>query len=252
MRSKPKLFCVLSDIHYPEHDKKALNAVFDFLSRNKVDGLILNGDSLDFSCCSHHVPKQARKRGGLKSDLDGFDKQILSKLESLIPKNAERKFGKGNHCRFLDDYISEENPELEGILSVESHLKLNERGWVVGQLGYSFQLGRLNVIHGDQIGSGQYAAKKALDIVGDNVLMAHGHQMQSFSKTSPIKAKRKICSWMCGCLCNLNPNYGRGRANAWVHGMALVYVNPDGQFACYPVAIIDGKLIWNGEVYGAR
>ncbi len=252
MKSRPKLYCVLSDIHYPEHDKKALNAVFDFLSKNKVDGLILNGDSLDFSCCSHHVPKQARKRGGLKSDLDGFDKQILRKLEILVPKNAERKFGKGNHCRFLDDYLTEENPELEGMLSVEGYLGLKERGWEVGQLGYSFQIGRLNVMHGDSLGSGVHAAKKALDVVSDNVMIGHGHQVQCYSKTSPIKQKHKICSWMCGCLCNLTQNYGKGRANAWIHAFGLVYVYPNGQFNVYVPIICDGTFLWNGTLYGAR
>ena len=229
-----------------------MHAVFDFLSKNPVDGLILNGDSLDFSCCSHHVPKQARKRGGLKSDLDGFDKQILSKLESLIPKKAERKFGKGNHCRFLDDYLSEENPELEGIFSVEEYLRLEQRGWKVGQVGYSFPLGRLNVCHGDTLASGQNACSRALAIVGDNLLIGHGHQVQCYSKTSPIKQKHKVCAWMCGCLCDLTQNYGKGKANAWVHGFALVYVLPDGQFNVCPIVIIGGRFIWNGEVYGSR
>jgi hypothetical protein len=247
-----KLYCVLSDIHFPEHSKKAMNAVFDFLGKNKVDGLILNGDSLDFSCVSHHVPKQARKHGGLKSDLDGFDRQILRKLESLIPKKAERVFGYGNHCRFLSDFLTEENPELAGMISIEDHLKLKKRGWKVLPLGYSYPLGRLNVMHGDSIGTGIHAAKKALDIVGDNVLIGHGHQMQCYSKTSPIKQKHKVCAWMTGCLCNLSQNYGKGRANSWIHGFSLVYVNPDGQFAVYPIIICEGRFIWNGVTYGAR
>jgi predicted phosphodiesterase len=251
--SNPELWLIVEDIHYPEHDRRAVNAVFHFLDENKVDGLIINGDGLDFSCVSHHVPKQARKHGALKSDLDGFDKQILRQFETRIPKTAKKVFGKGNHERFLDDFLNEENPELAGITSIEEHLKLKERGWKVLPVGYSYPLGRLNVLHGDSIGTGQYAAKKALDIVGDNVLMGHGHQMQSFSKTSPIKAKKKICAWMCGCLCNLAQNYGKGRANAWVHGFALVYVDKTtGQFNVYPVVIIDGKLLWNGKCYGAR
>jgi len=249
--TKPELWLIAEDIHFPAYDRRAVKAVFDFLDRKKVDGLILNSDSLDFSCVSHHVPKQARKHGALKSDLDGFDKQILRQFEARISKDTKKVFGKGNHERFLDDFITEENPELAGMMSIEDHLKLNQRGWKVLPLGYSYPVGRLNVIHGDQIGSGQNACKKALDIIGDNTLMGHGHQIQTFSKTSPIKEKKKICAWMCGCLCNLSQNYGKGRANAWVHGFALVYVLPTGQFNVFPVVIIDGKFIWNGEVYGA-
>src|ERR1035441_9120098 len=62
------------------------------------------GDALDLSCVSHwnaNLPGNKRK-GELKSDLDGFDKEILRPIEALLPRGCEKVFLTGNHERFLD------------------------------------------------------------------------------------------------------------------------------------------------------
>ena len=41
-------FVVISDIHFPYQDDKAIKAALDFIKTNPVDTIILNGDILDF------------------------------------------------------------------------------------------------------------------------------------------------------------------------------------------------------------
>lgn len=88
--TRPKLWVCLYDIHHPQYNKKTFKAILSFIRQNHVDGLLLGGDALDLSCCSHwnaNLPGNKRK-GELKSDLDGFDKEILQPIEALLPRGC--------------------------------------------------------------------------------------------------------------------------------------------------------------------
>jgi len=92
----------------------------------------LAGDALDLSCVSHwgyrDLPGTKRK-GELKSDLDGFDKQILQPLEALLPRGCEKVFLTGNHERMPDQDLTESMPELDGMIDFKRYLHLTERGF---------------------------------------------------------------------------------------------------------------------------
>jgi hypothetical protein len=78
-------------------------------------------------------------------------------------------------------------------------------------------------IHGEAVGSGGgNAAKKAVEIYCQNVLMGHGHQLQASSKCSPSSRKKKVCAWMSPIVGSVSPRYLKHRANAWLNGMTLV------------------------------
>jgi hypothetical protein len=42
-------------------------------------------------------------------------------------------------------------------------------------------------------------------------------------------------------MCDLNPGYGRGRANKWVNGFGICSVRPSGDFNLFPIVISDGQ-----------
>ena len=42
---KPKLWCALYDVHFPQYDRKTLKAILSFIKQNHVDGLLLGGDA---------------------------------------------------------------------------------------------------------------------------------------------------------------------------------------------------------------
>ena len=88
MTKKPELWLCLYDIHYPQYDKKTFRAILSFIKQNRVDGLLLGGDALDLSCVSHWNKdlRGNKRRGELKSDLDGFGKEILEPIEALLPR----------------------------------------------------------------------------------------------------------------------------------------------------------------------
>jgi hypothetical protein len=95
---EPKLWLCLYDIHFPQYDRGTFRAILSFIRKNKVQGLLLGGDALDLSRVSHwnkDLPGNKRK-GELKADLDGFDKQILQPLEALLPRGWGKVFLTGN------------------------------------------------------------------------------------------------------------------------------------------------------------
>jgi UDP-2,3-diacylglucosamine pyrophosphatase LpxH len=180
VKNKPRLWACLYDVHHPEYDKKTFRAILSFIRQNHVDGLLLGGDALDLSCVSHwnrDLPGNKRK-GELKSDLDGFEREILQPLEALLPRGCQKVFLTGNHCRFIED-PTESMPELDGMLDFKKYLRLTERGFKVIPLGGEYKIGDLLCIHCEVVGSGGgNATKKAVEIYCQNILMGHGHRRE--------------------------------------------------------------------------
>jgi hypothetical protein len=120
-----KRFISLFDIHFPHVDWGTLRAALDFMSRERVDGIILGGDNLDCGPISRHNKNKPlhKPRGQMKKDLDGFNAKVLRPIEKLLPKGAARIWLTGNHEDWAEQLI-EEMPELEGLLDFPVYLHL--------------------------------------------------------------------------------------------------------------------------------
>jgi predicted phosphodiesterase len=252
--SKPKVWVVLHDIHYPKTDWPTFKAVMEFLNANRIDGCVLAGDQLDNEEISRHTKGLPfyRERASFKRNTEGFDNRILKPIEAAIGK-AERVWIVGNHDRFEHDLI-EEQPELEGIIERPEALKLAERGWKVVPLGHSLKLGELNVIHGEILTgvgnqAGNFPAKKAIEIYAGNVLAGHTHAPQSFTKISPVDVKKKYMAHIAPILGATNPSYLRNRPTAWLNGFTVVELREKGLFNLYPIIVIDGEFSYGGKLY---
>jgi hypothetical protein len=224
-KDKVKAHLLLADIHFPDHDPDAWNCVVDFARRNPLDGVTFMGDALDLSCVSHHnVTKPLyRPRGALKSNLVGFAENILDPIDDLLGPKAEKRFIIGNHEAWLVEQLAETNPELEGMIDLAEQLDLEERGYEVIPQGGHAKVGKLVVIHGDTIGSGVFAAKKASEIyAGSSVVFGHGHTLQQYTRISPVSQTDRWTATELPCLCNLAPSYGRNRSHTWLHGFGVV------------------------------
>lgn len=88
-------FVVISDIHFPYQDDKAIKAALDFIKTNPVDTIILNGDILDFYDVSS-FDKEPDRINSLQKEIDMAQK-FFKKLRTIKP-DARIVFIKGNHC----------------------------------------------------------------------------------------------------------------------------------------------------------
>lgn len=251
-----KIYAVLADIHYPKIHRPTLNAVSDFLSQNKVDGLVYQGDQLDFECISHHTKNKPlyRIRNGYKKDIEGFEREVLLPIEKHLRRNTERFWIKGNHERFEHDLV-EEQPELEGILDHVQHLKLIERGYEITELGHALKIGKLNIVHGEILSGignqgGVFPARKAVELYAGNVLAAHSHAMQMFTKVSPVEHTQKWAGYINGIIGETNPSYLKNRPTAWTHGFTLIELHEDATYNLYLINIHKGRFSFGGKMYG--
>jgi hypothetical protein len=250
---------VVHDLHYPLWDKHTVYALFDFLSRNKnkIAGFGFAGDVFDNGCIAHHNQDKPlyRTQGAYMKDRKGFETDILTPLESILPKDAARWAIKGNHERFEDDFI-EKHPELDGSLSHFDGLGLAARGWELIPLGHAKVIGHLTVIHGEiltGIGNqaGLYPSRKAVELYGSNVLAGHTHSPQSYTRVSPVDHIRKFMGWIAPIAGRTNPSYLRNRPTAWLNGFTIVEMHPNGRnFNLYPVIVTEGVFSYGGEIYG--
>jgi len=239
---------ILSDMHYPETDMASFGAALQFIQETKPQRIILLGDNLDCQAVSRHSKGKPglREKGGLRRDLDGFNKHILTPLESASPK-AERIIFEGNHEAWLQQLL-EEQPELQGCLELPKLLDLAARDWQWVPQGETRFVGKVMFLHGDQVGSSIHVAKKLVDSYCATAVMGHVHTLSMYTKTSAARQRDKWVGVTLPALCDLAPRYAKGRPNAWLKGIGIL--EEWGKFFNLYIAIItDGAFVYGGKRY---
>ena len=226
-------FVVLSDIHFPYHDDKALKAVYNFLSNTHVDTIILNGDILDFYDVSS-FDKDPSRINSLQKEIDMAQK-FFKKLRSLAPK-ARIIFVKGNHEDRIERYLRK-HPELYSLDALKLPNLLNLDNYVIEYKDKGFKLGGLKIIHGDIVRKfSGYTARGELEKHDSSGICGHVHRLSCYYYRTP---ERYLAWYESGCLCDLNPEY-INEPN-WQQGFLYGYVEKDS-FAVTPIPIVDGKI----------
>jgi len=241
---------LLPDIHYPHYEERVLDAVDDFIVDYDPDEIVYMGDQISLDCISGWNKRKPLLKEGqrLLHDYDDFNCKILEHHEAITRPDCRRVFMIGNHEQRIEWYC-EEHPELQGMIDMIRHLKLIERGYEIIPFNEIHRVGKLNVIHGFYWN--KYHAVKTLDAFEGNVVYGHVHNPQMYAKVSPIDRKGYHTATSLGCLCNIQPDYKKGAPNFWINQFGVVESLPaTGYFNLYPITIIDGSFMYNGEYYG--
>jgi DNA-binding CsgD family transcriptional regulator len=241
---------LLPDIHHPYVDKRVMESVNEFIFDYDPDELVYMGDQLSLDCISFWNKKKPLLKEGqrLIKDYHNFDNDILKVHENLTRSDIRRTFIMGNHEERVTSYI-EENPELEGFLDIDLSLNLYDRGYKVIPFGEVHRVGKLYVMHGQYWN--MYHAKKTVDSYEGNVVYAHVHNPQMFTKISPVDARGYHMATSLPCLCNIKPDYKKNAPTHWVNGFGIVeHLPATGFFNLYTIIIIEGSFMYNGKYYG--
>jgi predicted phosphodiesterase len=232
---------LLSDIHLPYHSIEALTSAIKFLKDEKIDALILNGDTRDFYQCSR-FQKDPRKRS------IAHELEANRLLYDVLQKELDCKiFDKlGNHCERYEQYLMVKAPELLGIpeFELKNLLKCYERG--IDMIGDKriIHLNKLNIIHGHEFGQSVFSPvniARGLYLKG-KVNAIQGHNHQSSTHTESNLNGEITTTFSLGCLCELHPAYLP--INKWNHGFGIVEVADNGvEFE------VRNKTIYKGQVY---
>jgi len=229
---------ILSDIHLPYHNLEALTEAITQLKKEKVDGLLLNGDTMD----CHHLSRFIKdpKKRDFKYELDSLN-QLFDVLEKQLGCRVYFKIG--NHEARYEHFLMMKAHELKGIeaFEFENIIKAKERGVQVIKSGQYMKLGGLNGIHGHEYPSVFSPVNVARGLyMKSKVSSFQGHNHSTSEHTETDMNGRITTTWSVGCLCELSSSYAP--LTKWNHGFA--WVELDGEnFQFNNKRIYKGKTI---------
>lgn len=257
---EPNLWVCCYDLHFPKVDWPTWKGILDFVTQNKANiaGFIFGGDAMDNEEISHHTKGKPlfRPTGSYLRNHQRFEELILNPLEELLPKEATKVYLPGNHGQWAEQLV-QVSPELQGLVENHKLLKLEDRGWECIEHGKSYKLGKLNVIHGDELSGwgnqvANFHSKKAVDMYAGSVLYGHFHSLQMYTRILPQSMSHKwaaLCSPIAG---STNPGYAKNKPNCWTTGFTVVETYGKGLFNMVPLITVGGMFSYGGVVYGGK
>lgn len=234
-----KKYGILSDIHFPYQDNKALTCALQHLKDQKVHGIILNGDILDMYQLSRYEKDPKKRRFSQELEIG---RQFLTMLKKEFDVPIYYKIG--NHEERYEAYLRIKAPELLDIeeFRLDVLLRFREHGCHLITDKRPIKAGKLNIMHGHEFGRSVFSpvnpARGYYMRAKTNVICGHNHQ--SSEHTEPDMDGRVVTTWSMGALCNLRPQYMP--FNKWNHGFAMVEVFQDGGFNVDNIRIMGGKI----------
>lgn len=231
---------VLSDVHVPYHHRTALMQAVAKGQQEECDGVVLNGDLVDFFALSRWE-KDPRKRK-FAEELK-LARQVISSIRSHFP-HAKIVLKEGNHEERYERYMWVKAPELLDVAEFKlgEILKLGEQDIELVGDKRPLRIGKLNLIHGHEYRNTfanpvnparGYFLRAKTHVLG-------GHYHQSSFHSEKVLDGEVIGTWSTGCLCDLRPDYMP--LNQWNHGFAIVDLSPENKFRVHNYSIIKGKI----------
>ena len=231
---------LLSDIHIPYHDNKALDLAIGYGVKHEVNTIFLNGDTMDAYQGSNFI-KDRRKRD-LKGEID-LTRQFLEYLRDIFPK-AMIYYKIGNHEERWENYLKTKAPELLGIEEFQLEWILHMKKYDVKPIQgrQKTYIGKLGVLHGHEFGKSVFSpvnpARGLFLRAKSHSIIGHHHQTSEHTETN-LKGNSISC-FSVGCLCGLEPEYMP--INKWNHGFARIERDNSGNFK------VENKKIINYEI----
>ncbi len=254
-----KRFVALFDQHYPYcipeffdvANPKKDTPVLRFLKEFDPHVVSHGGDQLDLDLISHWNRGKPRLKEGkrLAEHYTGYN-VLLDQIEKRT-KSVERvDMYEGNHDYWIQLLIDEQPELLEGNIEVPLKLDLKKRGYTWMPQRTLGKYGKLYMMHGDAK-NGYLPAdlpKYLLGVYHCNLLYGHVHTNKSATATSPVDV-HPYQAQSVGTLANRNPIWKRNEASSWLNSFAAGYILPDGNFNLYVINIVNGKFVFDGQLY---
>lgn len=230
---------ILSDIHVPYHNNKALTAAIQYGREHKVNSVILNGDLMDCYQLSS-FEKDPRKRKF--SEELSMTRELLEKLQKLL--RAKIFFKLGNHEERWQRFLRLHAPQVCDMEEFRLRVLLNcdILGIEVIEDKRIIKAGMLHVMHGHEFGKISSAVNPARSYylkTKQSVICGHLHQASEH--TEPNLSGELTTAFSTGCLCELHPEYAP--INRWNHGFAHARINKDGTFEVRNLRVINGRVV---------
>lgn len=248
-RPKSTHHLVLSDLHFPFQDDRALAIPMKYGKDTQPDIIHLLGDVLDCYSLSRFSKDPAR-HNTFQADLDATH-SWLKVLRATCP-NARIIYTEGNHEDRLPRYLRDKCPELASVRANQIPLLLKLSSLEIEWVKYDkpYRMGHLTFCHGGQVlrPHSAYTARGIVERVGGSVIQGDTHRLGAYHVT---RWENDHAGWENGCLCRLDPEYTKGVPN-WQHGFSIVHMQGKAPhlFSVQQVRITNGRALIDGKLHG--
>lgn len=214
-----KKLAIFSDIHLPYHSVQALSAALSHCKKEKVDALLLNGDTLDCHQLSR-FERDPRKKN-FAQELEVF-KQMVEAFKKTLKCKIYIKLG--NHSERYEHFLMTKAHELVGVeeFEISNIIKSRVSDVEVIKDKRIIHANKLSIIHGHEFGQGFFSpvnVARGLSLrAKTSAIQGHNHQVSEH--TSVDLNGKVMTTWSTGCLCELSPRFLP--INNWQHGFAIV------------------------------
>jgi hypothetical protein len=232
----------ISDLQVPFHDPKAIDITFDYLTKEGIDTLFINGDLVDFYQLSD-FQKDPRVRK--------FDEEheaiieMLAYIRKSFPNITIYYNLDANHEFRYERYMRTKAPELLSLqlFEIEDILQLNTFNIKPLKNLDHVKFGHLPIIHGDTTfrrGSGVSPAKTLYDRVKQSAIASHVHRTSEYTTKNQFDGEIFTC-WTTGHLMHPNVEYCK-HVDQYNQGFAILEKDKSGEFRVHNKRIIKNKV----------
>lgn len=237
----------IPDVHVPFEDRRAFDLMIRVARALRPETIVILGDFADMWAVSAH-DKSPSRRDSLESEMLAVE-QRLNEIDSL---GARRKvFCEGNHEERLTRHITQRAPELFDFVSFPKIHKLDERGWTWVPYREHHKIGKIFVTH-DLGEAGIYAAARARQTMGGNVVIGHVHRASvNYGSTAEGTGHVSASFGWLGDTEQAKYLPAAKRA-AWQLGFGIGYMEPCGNVHLQAVPIVNYRCVVEGALFEAK
>ena len=231
-----KNWLVLSDLHAPYHNIRAITEMLNYGIAKNIDAIFLNGDVLDFYMLSKFNP-DPRKRD--------FQQELLTlaDLIDVLRKIAPVFYKLGNHEERYENYMIRNAPVILRTreFQLNNLLQCYAKGVeIIGDQRIVY-IGKLPVLHGHEVRLNNVSVNPARSLflkTKRTAICGHLHRMSQHNETT-LDGKL-ISTWSTGHLGEEHPKYFK--LNGWNLGAARVEVDDDGNFEVLNLRVHENRI----------
>lgn len=247
-----KRIVIISDLQQPYGDRKAIDAVSEFIEDYKPDVVACVGDEAD-------LPMLSRWTRGTKGEFTGdIAKHRDATVEALRQLKVQH-LSRSNHGDRLWNSISTRLPGLMGLpeLDYSTFFRHQELGITFHREPYRLARNTY-LMHGDEGSYSRHAGMTASGLsarIGAGVICGHTHRLGLVPVTEMVGSKVQRIRWAMetGHLIDIKTSgmaYMKGMAN-WQQGFGLLLEDGDTVIPV-PVPIVNKSFVVDGVQYSWR
>jgi hypothetical protein len=244
-----KATVIVSDLQAPYCDRKAVDAVSEFIEDYKPDSVACVGDEAD-------LPQLSRWTRGTKGEFTGDIGKHRDTTVEVLRQLKVQHLSRSNHGDRLWNSISTRLPGLMGLPELEysAFFRHEELGITFHREPHLLAKGTY-LMHGDEGSISRNAGMTAAGLsarIGAGVVCGHTHRLGLVPVTEMVGSKIQRIRWgfEVGHLIDIKTSgmaYMKGMAN-WQQGFGIL-IEEAGTVIPIPVPIINKSFVVDGTRY---